>query len=1260
MRTKVFSGFVVLAFILSLLPAYSQGVYAASPDIVISQVYGGGGNTSAPAATFKNDFIELFNRGASAVDVTGWSVQYASSAGSSWQRTNISGVIQPGQYYLVREAAGTGGTTDLPTPDATGSIAMSATSGKVALVTNQTALACGAAAGDCFPNPNIRDFVGFGTAANNFEDGGPTPNLNNVNAAIRSANGCTDTDSNNADFAIALANPRNTASPVNLCQVVADTAPSVASASPLDGAVGVAPDSNIVITFSEPVNVSGAWFGLSCTVSGAHTAAVTGGPLTFTLNPDADFIQGEACTVSILAAQVSDQDTNDPPDTLAADFNFGFSTQDVCTLAYTPIYAIQGSGPTAAITGAVTTQGVVVGDYEGPSPALRGFYIQDASGDGDPTTSDGIFVFEGNANAVSLGQVVRVSGTAAEFQGQTQITSNSVVSCGTGSVDPVDVTLPFPSADYAERYEGMLVRLPQTLYVSEHFQLGRFDEVILSSDGRLRQPTNVTTPGAAAQALQAQNLLNQIVIDDSTNDQNPDPILFGDGGNPLSAANTLRGGDTATGIVGIMTYTWAGNSASPNAYRVRPTNALGGGIPNFVSANPRPTGTASVGGTLKVGAMNLLNFFNDFGAGACFNGVGGTATDCRGADTAAEFDRQWPKTVAAITLLNPDVLGIMEMENDGYGPDSAIRFLVDRLNAATAPGTYAFIDVDAQTGQLNALGTDAIKVGLIYQPARVTPIGITGALNTGAFGQYQTGSGVIGRSRPALAQAFEQNSDGARFTIVVNHFKSKGSACNDNISPVGPDPDTGDGQGNCNLTRVAAANDLLTWLAGDPTGIGDPDVLIVGDLNSYAMEDPVTTLENGGFTNLINQFIGAEAYSYAFDGQWGYLDHALGSASLVPQVAGVVEWHINADEPSVLDYNTNFKTANLQASLYSPDQYRISDHDPVVVGLDLNAPPTVDAGGPYTVAEGASVTVTASGADVNGGPLTYAWDLDNNGSFETPGQSATFSAATLDGPSTQTIAVQVTDNGGLSTVAQATINVTNLAPVLGAITAPTSPVKVGQSFNSQASFTDAGLADTHTAVWDWGDGSSSSGVVSETNGSGSVSGSHAYASAGFYTIGLTLTDKDGAAASATFESVIVYDPQAGALSGSGLINSPAGAYPANPSAAGQAIFVVAAAYPRNANTPVGALVFYLASARLDFVSANYDWLVVNKDTHTAQLKGTGLINGKKGFKFMLWARDGSPDTFHLKIWSEDTSGVHVVYDNGSDQALTKGSISIRR
>jgi predicted extracellular nuclease len=612
---------------------------------------------------------------------------------------------------------------------------------------------------------------------------------------------------------------------------------------------------------------------------------------------------------------------------------------------------------------------------------------------------------------VANGDNVRVTGTVQENQGQTQLGNfASIVDCDTSdTATPTAISFPAASSTSLEAYEGMLIRVPEVLTVSEHFLLGRFGQVTLSSEGRLDNPTAVVAPRAPAIALQAANNLRKIILDDSLQSQNPDPIRFGRGGNPLSATNTLRGGDTVTNLVGVMTFTWAGAAASGNAYRIRPLNALGGGDVDFRPTNPRPGPTVEIEGeNVRVAGLNLLNYFNTFdglpdnlGIDNCDFGVGGAPADCRGADTQAEFDRQWPKTVAAILGLDADVIGINEIENDGYGPDSSIAHLVDHLNAEAGAGTYAFIDVDAGTGRINAAGTDAIKVGLIYRPAAVTPIGTTGALDTPEF---VNGGDNAPRSRPSIAQAFE-TVDGARFIVDVNHFKSKGSACNA--------PDAGDGQGNCNVVRTNAAIALRDWLAADPTGTGDSDVLIVGDLNSYAMEDPITILTDAGFTNLVDTFVGGTPYSYVFDAQWGYLDYALGSATAVAQVAGIVEWHINSDEPSVLDYNTDFKSIGQIASLYAPDRFRVSDHDPILVGLDADSDrPVVDAGGPYTVEEADTTQLTATGSDPTGDDVTYAWDLDGNGTFETLGASVTFSAGTRQAPQTVTVTVRITDEHG--------------------------------------------------------------------------------------------------------------------------------------------------------------------------------------------------------------------------------------------------------
>lgn len=669
-----------------------------------------------------------------------------------------------------------------------------------------------------------------------------------------------------------------------------------------------------------------------------------------------------------------------------------------CTGSVVSIGSVQGTGDVSPRSGqTVSVRGTVVGDYEGASPALRGFYLQDG-GDGDPSTSDGIFVFDASANLVSVGDVVQVTGPVSEFQGQTQLTASAttVESCGRqANVTPADVTLPLSTSDTLERYEGMLVRMHQTLFVTEHFQLGRFGQVVVSSGGRLRQPTADirATDRAAVTAAQNANNLNRLIIDDARNNQNPDPIVFARAGQPLSAGNTLRGGDTVTDPVGVMTYTFGGNVASPNAYRLRPIGALGGAAV-FDEANARPDVPPAVGaGSVKVASANLLNFFNTFT---------GCRVDCRGANNDTEYQRQLAKEVASLRFMNADVIGYMEMENDGYGPDSAVQALVNALNAADGAGAWAFIDADAGTGVVDVAGTDAIKAGLLYRTATVHPVA----------GKTFVDQNPVFERRP-VAQTFE-NTAGARFTVIANHFKSKGSC-----PASGPDADQGDGQGCWNPHRTDQANELAQWIQSTVVpAAGDPDVLIVGDLNAYAGEDPVAALEAAGYTNLVKAFHGNDAYSYVFDGQWGYLDYVLTSASLTPQATGAADAHHNADEPSVLDYNTEFKSAGQVISLYAPDRFRTSDHDPVLAALDLGLPATIGGnpspgtvGDPYafsfTLGGTGSATVTLDGGALPPG-LTLGLDGSLSGSPTAAGDFAfTVRAANPYGAATLAVSVHV-------------------------------------------------------------------------------------------------------------------------------------------------------------------------------------------------------------------------------------------------------------
>jgi predicted extracellular nuclease len=888
-----------------LLAAATSDPAAVSPNVVISQVYGGGGNSGA---TYRNDFVELFNRGTTPVSLAGWSIQYASATGTGSFAMNaiatLSGSLAPGQYYLVQLASGGATGALLPTADATGTQNMSATGGKVALVTTTSGLACNGSPTACSGAQlaQIVDLVGW-DGATFFEGAAAAPTASNTTAVIRAAGGCTDTDNNGADYALGTPAPRNSTSPFSPCG--ADVPPSVSSTVPSSGAANIAQAANVAITFSEPVTADAAAFAISCTASGTHSFVLDGGPTLFTLNPDADFASSETCTITIRAAQVTDQDA--PPQAMAADMTFSFSTIEACGDPKTPIHTIQGSDLQSALVGqTLSIEGIVTADYQGAGQ-FGGYFVQEEpSGvDADPTTSEGLFVFS-TAFQVNVGDKVRVRGTVFEFPSSggflTELTSVAgVLTCSTGNTlpSPSVVALPVPSVAAWEQYEGMLVHIPQTLTVTETFTLARFGELALSAGGRLPQPTNVVAPGAPATARQALNDRSRIVLDDTNNQQNIDPTRYPAGG--LSASNTVRVGDTVNPLTGVLDERFG-------VYRIQPVGTV---VINPIAERPATPGP--VGGTIKLASFNVLNYFNG-------DGLGGGFPTPRGATTPAEFARQRAKTIAAIATLDADVVGLMELENDASG-NSALEDLVSGLNAAIAAGTYAFID----TG---IVGTDEIRVGLIYKPATVTPYHGFAVLDSGVDPTF-----IDTKNRPSLAQSFTQNSNGKRLTVVVNHLKSKGSDCVD----VG-DPDIGDGQGNCNVTRTKAARALVNWLATDPTSAGDPDILVIGDMNSYALEDPIGAIASAGYVDLVGVLAGPTAYSYVFEGQSGYLDHALASAALAPRVRGVVEWHINADEPVALDYNVEFKSPNHVNTLYAPDPFRSSDHDPVVVGINLIQP----------------------------------------------------------------------------------------------------------------------------------------------------------------------------------------------------------------------------------------------------------------------------------------------------------------------------------
>jgi len=710
--------------------------------------------------------------------------------------------------------------------------------------------------------------------------------------------------------------------------IAGDTAPYVAGTFPANGGE-IASSGNLTITFSEPVTLGDLWYDITCTTSSVHSAVVTDEDPVYTLNPDDDFTAGESCTVNIYAALVSDDDTEDPPDNMESNYTFTFSVAYGCGDAFTAIPAIQGSGTSSPLVGnIVTTEGIVTADFQTNAfvaGTKNGFFMQSETGDGDPATSEGLFIYS-TLTDVHVGDHVRVTGTVKEQFDLTELSPVTKIQvCSTGnSVEPTDFSLPAASLLDFEKLEGMYVRIPQELTIVEYYNFDQYGEIILGTE-RFMQFTAVNEPDPTGFAAWNTNMtLNSILLDDGREASNPDPARHPNG-LPFTLDNLFRGGDKLSNVIGVMDYNFS-------KYRIQPT---AGADYEAVNARTAAPDVIEVPGSLKVASFNVLNYFTTIDTGALICGPGGNV-ECRGADTAEELTRQRNKILSALFAIDAEVIGVMEIENDkplgeGELPDYAVANLVEGLNEIAGAGTYAYI----ATG---AIGTDAIKQAIIYKPAVVTPVGGYQKLTTAVDPRF-----IDTLNRPALAQVFEDMRTGESFVVAVNHLKSKGSACTG-------DPDLLDGAGNCNLTRKAAAQALVDWLANP---VYFPDVenaLIIGDLNSYDYEDPIDMIILGtddalgtddDYQDLMKEIRGDEAYGYLYGTQIGYLDYALANPNLAPYVLDVNFWHINADESDLINYDMTYKQP-AQDAIYAPDAYRSSDHDPVILTLLFNTAPAAN------------------------------------------------------------------------------------------------------------------------------------------------------------------------------------------------------------------------------------------------------------------------------------------------------------------------------
>jgi len=585
----------------------------------------------------------------------------------------------------------------------------------------------------------------------------------------------------------------------------------------------------------------------------------------------------------------------------------GSSTADPIRLApfacgnfATPIHEIQGRGAASPRLGhVVDVEGIVTGNFQ---EGLGGFFIEApaAARDADPATSEGLFVLVSERrDEVRTGRLLRIRASvteAGDAEGGRGLTALHAVSelvvCGDGEL-PEPVIVEAPPPDW-ERFEGMRIVMPGPVTVTGNAELLRFGRIDVSLAGRLYQPSEVARPGTPARAVADANARARIALDDNLEIEHPRRIWWID---PMPSARApWRVGTELDGVTGIV-------DQRLGSYRVQLT-----GRPAAVRQAERPAAPPEVGGDLRVASFNVENFFNG-------NGRGGDFPTPRGADSVRAFRQQRDKIVATLAKMRADVVALQEIENDGWGEDSAIADLVRALNRTLGrDGDYRVVRTATEQ-----LGKDQIKVGLIYRESRVRLVGEPAAYEQGAF---------IERNRVPLAATFEPLDGGVPFTVVSIHFKSKGS-CEE---ASGGDRDQGDFQGCWNDTRRRAARELVEWLATDPTGSRSDQVLILGDFNAHALEDPIRLMVDRGFRDVVAQHAGEGPYSYVWRGESGRLDHALASASLAARVTGAQAWHINADELDVFGW-ANERVPDRLRRLTDPGAIRSSDHDPLLVGL---------------------------------------------------------------------------------------------------------------------------------------------------------------------------------------------------------------------------------------------------------------------------------------------------------------------------------------
>lgn len=905
------AAFLIATAVFSSSVSVVRTVSAVSTSIVISQVYGGAGCGTAGCSTYKNDYIELFNRGTSPQSLNGWSVQYAAATGTAWQVTTLTNVtLQPGQYYLVQESTGANGVNNIPTPDATGTIAMSATAGKVALVNTTTALT-----GACPSGASIVDLIGYGATANCFETAvAPAPST--TTADVRGGNGCTETDNNSTDFTATTPTPRNTSSTTNVCGGGGGPTISINNVTQTEGNSGTT-TFTFTVSLSAPAGPGGVTYNIATQDNTATDADNDYEPLSLTGENIPEGSQSKMYNVTVNGDTNEEQTetffvnvTSVTGATPASVQGTGTITNDDASAGALRIHDIQGASHLSPHAGQAVTNvpGIVTAKRTGATDGSKGFYLQDPTPDADDATSEGIFVFTTNTtilNSVNVGDSVLVSGNATEFRpggaGSANLTVTEIG--GTVSVVTVSTGNPLPAAtivgtggrippseviedDSAGDVETSNVFDPATDGIDfheslEHMRVQVNNAVVVGPTADFgtsipgREVYVVGDNGAHASLRTSRGGL--IV---RPNDFNPERIVVT---NLFQTLADLDVADTFPNpIVGVYDYNFG-------KYLLHATSALtatSGGLTQEVAALPAAN-------QLTVATFNVENLDPSDGTFGLLAGI------------------------IVNNLRSPDLVTVEEIQdNNGATNDSVVdadvtfNTLISAIQMAGGP-TYQFRQINPVDDQDGGEPGGNIRVGFLFRTDRGlsfidrpggTPTSSVSVVNNGSGPELSFSPGRIDPTNPAfnssrkpLAGEFMYN--GRKLFVIGNHFNSKG----------GDDPLFGRRQPpvlSSEAQRIQQAQIVNNFVDSILAQDDHANVIVLGDINDFEFSAPVITLKGGVLHDMFETLPVNERYSYVFQGNSQSLDHILVSKNIFNTVLQHDVVHLNAEfTPQASDHD---------------------------------------------------------------------------------------------------------------------------------------------------------------------------------------------------------------------------------------------------------------------------------------------------------------------------------------------------------------------